>query len=108
MKLHKLIDFSEVVVVNELAGYTWVIETRELDDAGTPHDEEWEVWSAWPADGKRIGRYPQKNSIMSSYLKEIQEDGAQKDLNYEVRIKLARRVEREEDIAATEPWVFMN
>ncbi len=107
--MHELVDFAEFVVIDEYSTYTWVIEYREVDGAGTPYDERWEVWHTTPtAENRALATYPEKNSVIAGCLAEIRAHAFHAEKNFEYRIKLSRHVEKDEDLAATEPWTTLN
>lgn len=107
MKLNKLEDFASPIILAEDRDYTWIIETRTIDEAGTP-TSEWEVWSAFLADNKKFPMYPQKNTILAGYLKEIRDYFFSIEKSIEYRIKLACRLTQELDVAATDPWSYIH
>lgn len=105
-RLRRLAEFPGPIVITEDKDYTWVIETREVDDAGEPFGD-WEVWTDFPAEGKKLPQYPEKNPVLAGYLQELRECAFDDQKNVEYRIKLACRLTQELDLAATDPWKAM-
>lgn len=103
--MRELLNFASPVVVDEERDYTWVIEFRETDDAGTPFNEAWEVYTAFPADNPRV-KYPEKHKEIARILKTLRMEYFELERNVEYRIKLACRLTQELDISATETWMF--
>lgn len=100
LKLEKL---PEIQIREELYDHYLVVEYREINELGTPI-EDWAEWAAIDISNPRV-LYPEKNSRVTRYIKDMCQYFTDMEQNIEYRIKLQKCMTRTEDISVTKPWM---
>ena len=106
--MHKITEFSCAELLRQEVVKLWIIEIRKVDKAGTPHDMKWEVYASYvvEVDDSPV-EYPEIIPRIARRIAALRREYRKAGIDIEYRIRLERQVEREETVAATEPWLLI-